>query len=129
MASIVHMLFAHVVANHAVPAIWMHPAGCGAVAYGGSSHAGLVVSTMDGSLLLLSPGSQFDPTQPDPAGLQVSTTGCFSPRCGHLALVVCGRHLHTVVWWLAAWAVAVTCITVFDEPEWQPWHQQSHWLC
>jgi hypothetical protein len=42
------------------------------VAFGGPQHASLVASTMDGSLLLLTPGSQVqDPSQAHPASLQV----------------------------------------------------------
>jgi hypothetical protein len=45
-------------------------AGCGGLTFGGPQHASLVASTMDGSLLLLTPGGQ-DPSQADPASLQV----------------------------------------------------------
>lgn len=46
-------------------------AGCAGLTFGGQQYTDLVVSTMDGSLLLVSPSSSFDPLQPDPAGLQV----------------------------------------------------------
>lgn len=41
------------------------------MSFGGPAHTSLAVCTIDGSLLLLLPGSQSDGTQPDPASLQV----------------------------------------------------------
>lgn len=46
-------------------------AGCGGVSFGGPARTSLAVCTIDGSLLLLLPGSHFEAAQPDPGSLQV----------------------------------------------------------